>query len=92
MYEQTTLILALFIPLTTASVPVGLRYAWESYPNCALYSGAEGGPVAGGDSVYGGIAPGCNRKPKPGETWTGVPPDCVYEGHALPATPFQIEL
>ena len=72
--------------------PTGLRYAWESYPNCGLYSGVDGGPVAGGNSVYGGIAPGCNRKPMPGETWTGVPPDCVYKGSALPVTPFQIDL
>ena len=48
--------------------------------------------MAGGNSVYGGIAPGCNRKPMPGETWTGVPPDCVYKGSAVPVTPFQIDL
>jgi hypothetical protein len=66
--------------------------AGEAYPNCGVYSGRTGGPVAGGPSVYGGIAAGCMRKPKPGEHWTGVPPDCVYEGTALPAPPFQVSL
>ena len=75
-----------------------VRYAWESYPNCGLYSGGgaagenSSGPVAGGPSVYGGIAAGCQRKPLPGESWTGVPPDCVYQGKALPALPFEVEL
>ena len=87
----------LHLPPTSAATAVSaVRYAWESYPNCGLYSGGAGesssGPVAGGPSVYGGIAVGCQRKPLPGESWTGVPPDCVYQGKALPALPFEVEL
>lgn len=77
-----------------AAIVVGLRYAWEAYPNCGLYNGAEPttGPVAGGDSVYGGIEPGCNRKPGPGDSWSGIAPECVYVGDSLPASPFEVAL
>ena len=58
----------------------GVRYAWEGYPNCALYN-AGGGPAAGAWNVRGGMAPGC----------AGYA-DCVYAGDALPTPPFEITL
>ena len=76
---------------TNGSAIVGLRYAWEGYPNCGLYN-APGGPVAGAANPKGGVDERCMRKPLPNESWTGVPPDCVYTGDALPAAPVHVSV
>ncbi len=94
--DDQTVTLHLVPPQAGSEIVVvtGLRYAWEAYPNCGLYNGANEttGPAAGGPSVYGSIAPGCGGKPGPDDPWTGISPDCVYIGDSLPTAPFEVSL